>query len=168
MENSNSENQRTVSTRSMEVVVAALFMIVAAIVMYDSVRVGASWASDGPQAGYFPFYVGLIMFISGAITLATHIFTKKPDLTTFVERAQLKLVLSVLVPTAVFVVLIGWLGIYVSAALFIGFFMWRLGGYSPVKILAVAVPIPVALFLMFEVWFLVPLPKGPLEAALGY
>ena len=33
---------------------------------------------------------------------------------------------------------------------------------------AVAVAVPVLTFLMFEIWFLVPLPKGPLESFLGY
>jgi len=28
--------------------------------------------------------------------------------------------------------------------------------------------VPFALFLLFEIWFLVPLPKGPLEEFLGY
>ena len=60
------------------------------------------------------------------------------------------------------------IGIYVAGALFIAFFMWRLGKY-PLHIAApVSVLIPVALFFLFEVWFLISLPKGPLETALGY
>jgi hypothetical protein len=31
----------------------------------------------------------------------------------------------------------------------------------------VSVAVNVVFFLMFEIWFKVPLPKGPLEAALG-
>jgi putative tricarboxylic transport membrane protein len=86
----------------------------------------------------------------------------------FVERSQLKQVLQVLVPTAIFVVSIGFLGIYLASALFITFFMWWLGKYPLYKILPIAILIPVLLFFMFEVWFLVPLPKGPIEDALGY
>jgi hypothetical protein len=152
----------------MELVVAGLFMVVAAVVMIDSRRVGAGWAFDGPQAGYFPFYIGVIMFVSSAITFAVHIFTKAPDLSNFVDRSALWLVLQVLAPTAVFVVLIGFLGLYVSAALFIIFFMCWLGRYSLVKAVPVGVAIPLILFWLFEIAFLIPLPKGPLEAALGY
>jgi hypothetical protein len=161
-------NENTVSTRVMELVVAALFMALGALVMWDSWRLGAGWASDGPQAGYFPFYVALIMSIASAVTFVTNLVGSTHDWSNFVDRSQLKLVLKVLVPTIVYVVLIGYLGIYVSSAIFIAFFMAWLGRYPIHKIVPVAVLVPLLLFMMFEVWFLVPLPKGPLEAALGY
>lgn len=160
--------ERTVSTRVMELVVAALFMALAALVMWDSQRIGAAWASDGPEGGYFPFYIGLIMFIASAVTFGTNLVSKTPDRANFVGRSQLVLVLQVLVPTIVFVALVGYLGIYVAGGLFIAFFMWWLGKYPVYKIAPVAALVPLALFVMFEIWFLVPLPKGPLEAALGY
>jgi putative tricarboxylic transport membrane protein len=161
-------NENTVSTRVMELVVAGLFMALGALVMWDSWRLGAGWASDGPQAGYFPFYVALIMSIASAVTFVTNLVGSTHDWSNFVDRSQLKLVLKVLVPTIVYVVLIGYLGIYVSSAIFIAFFMAWLGRYPIQKIVPVAVLVPLLLFMMFEVWFLVPLPKGPLEAALGY
>jgi hypothetical protein len=158
----------TVSTRVMELVVAGLLMIVAGVVMADSWRVGAGWASDGPQAGYFPFYIGVIMFIASAITFLVHALTKEPDLTTFVKRSKLVLVLKVLAPTVGFVVLTGFLGIYVAAAIFITFFMCWLGRYRLWKAAAVGVAVPIVLFWLFEIMFLIPLPRGPLEAALGF
>lgn len=160
--------EQTVSTRFMELTVAALFMIVAAVVMWDSRRVGMGWAFDGPQAGYFPFYIGVIMFISGAVIFVTNAVTKTPNISNFVDRSALLLVLKVLVPTIGFVVLINFLGIYVAAAIFIAFFMWWLGNYRLIKAVPVGVAIPIVLFWVFEIAFLIPLPKGPLEAALGY
>ncbi|MDI4655670.1 tripartite tricarboxylate transporter TctB family protein [Xanthobacter autotrophicus] len=162
------QNEKTVTNRTMDMVVALVFMGVSALVMSDSWRVGASWAADGPQAGYFPFYVGLIMFIASAVTLVQNMVTRHPDLTNFVDRTQLVSVMQVLIPTVAYVGLIFLLGIYVASAIFIAFFMWWLGKYPPAKIIPVAVGVPLALFVMFEVWFLVPLPKGPLETALGY
>jgi hypothetical protein len=162
------QNERTVSTRSMEVVVAALFMIVACVVMADSWRVGASWGEFGPGPGYFPFYIGVIMFVASLITFLVHIFTKAPDLSNFVDRSALKLVLQILVPTAGYVVLIGFLGLYVASAIYIVFFMCWLGRYSLLKALPIGVVIPLILFWLFEIMFLIPLPKGPLEAAFGY
>ncbi len=161
-------SQYTVSQRSMELVVAALFMAVAALVMWDNWRIGARWGTDGPESGYFPFYMGVIMFVASLATFVINLVTKHPDLKTFVERSQLVLVLRVLIPTIVFVVLIHFLGIYVAAAIFIAFFMTWLGKYPIYKVVPIAIGVPVMLFMMFEVWFLVPLPKGPLEAALGY
>jgi hypothetical protein len=160
-------SEHTVSTRIMELVVAALFMALSTLIMYDNWRIGALWADDGPQAGYFPFRVGAIMFMASAVTFILNLRAGAPS-SNFVERGQLKQVFQVLVPTVVFVVSIGYLGIYLAAALFIIFFMWWLGKYPIYKILPIAVLVPVALFFMFEVWFLVPLPKGPIEDALGY
>ncbi|HYI88706.1 MAG TPA: tripartite tricarboxylate transporter TctB family protein, partial [Beijerinckiaceae bacterium] len=102
-----------------------------------------------------------------AVTFGVNLLARAP-MANFVDRSQLKQVLQVLVPTAIFVASIGFLGIYLASALFITFFMWWLGKYPLYKILPIAILIPVLLFFMFEVWFLVPLPKGPIEDALGY
>jgi len=167
MAHESDRSEHTVSTRLMELIVAGLFMAVATLVMYDNWRIGARWAEDGPQSGYFPFRIGAIMFIASAVTFGVNLLGRTPT-SNFVERSQVKQVLQVLVPTIVFVVAIGFLGIYVSSVLFIAFFMWWLGKYPIYKILPIALVIPIALFFMFEVWFLVPLPKGPLEEFLGY
>jgi hypothetical protein len=166
--NSSASSEYTVSYRSVDAVVALLFMALSCVVMWDSWKIGAAWASDGPQAGYFPFYIGLIMFIASLGTLVQSIITKTPNLATFVEKGQLMSVLSVLVPTAIFVALIPYLGLYVAGAIFIAFFMVAIGKYSIVKAVPIALVVPVALFILFEIWFLIPLPKGPVEAALGF
>ena len=108
------------------------------------------------------------MFLASAVTFVTNAVTRAPDLKNFVDRSALVLVLKVLVPTIGFVVLINFLGIYVAAAIFIGFFMWWLGKYSLLTAVPVAAAVPIVLFWVFEIAFLIPLPKGPLEAALGY
>ena len=156
-----------VSTRVMDIVVALLFMVIGAIVIWDSIRLGWRWGLEGPQAGYFPFRIGTIIIASSAATLAIALFRRR-ETGAFVRRHQLMLVLQVLIPSAVFVFLIGYLGIYIAIALFIGFFMWWHGRFPIVKIVPVAVLVPVALFFMFEIWFLVPLPKGPVEEWLNF
>ncbi len=164
----NSATEHTVTRRTIDIVVALALMGVAALVMADSWRVGARWASDGPQAGYFPFYIGAIMMVASGWTVLQNLITKHPDRANFVDRTQLRSVLQVLVPTIVYVGVISLLGIYVASAIFIAFFMWWLGKYKLQLILPVALGVPLVLFVMFEVWFLVPLPKGPLETAFGY
>ena len=151
-----------------EMVVAALFFLLGAIAVWDSVRLGARWADDGPQAGYFPFYIGLIMFIASVVTFVANLASTAGGSASFVDRTQLKQVLQVLIPTIVFVILIGFIGIYLASAIFIAFFMSWLGKYAFYKIVPIAIVVPLFLFLMFEIWFLVPLPKGPIETALGY
>jgi hypothetical protein len=152
----------------MDVVVAAILMAVGAVVMVNSYELGAGWSPTGPESGYFPFYIGLLILVSSTITLLVTLFSRTPDRTPFVEPQQFQRVLQVLIPSFIFVIAIRYIGIYVAGGLFIAWFMWWLGKYAFSKVLLVSVLVPLALFILFEVWFLVPLPKGPLEAALGY
>jgi putative tricarboxylic transport membrane protein len=156
-----------VGTKGVELVVAALFIALGALVIYDSRRLGTGWADDGPQAGYFPFYLGLIICIASAVTFFKALTIRPEHDKVFVDADQFKLVLAVLVPTVVYVGCIGFLGIYVASILFIGFFMRWQGQYSWAKVVMVPLSVMGVFFFVFEVWFKVPLPKGPLEAALG-
>jgi hypothetical protein len=153
--------------KSAEVAVAALFLATGALVMYDSVRLGATWGDDGPKPGYFPFYIGLIMTVAALVNLARGFKIPAEKNGPFVLAQQLKMVLTVLVPTAIYVGAISQVGIYVSSIVFIAFFMRWLGKFAWWKVAAVSFGTMVALFLVFERWFLVPLPKGPLEDWLG-
>ena len=154
-------------TKGAEITVAALILAAGVLVMYDSVRLGATWGDDGPKPGYFPFYIGLIMTIAAVINLARGFMIAREKNAPFVLAGQLKMVLTVLVPAAVYAAAITWIGIYVSSILFIAFFMRWLGKFAWWKVAAVSIGTAVALFLIFERWFLVPLPKGPIEALLG-
>lgn len=160
------------STRLWEFITAASFFAVGALVVWDSKRLGSQWGSDGPEAGYFPFYIGLIICIASIINLYGAITSGAAGRKVFVYWGQLKMILVVIVPSLIYVALIAnpWfgLGIYVASAIFIAFFMRYLGKYAWYKVAAVSVGTMVVFFLMFEIWFQVPLPKGPLEAAFGY
>jgi putative tricarboxylic transport membrane protein len=165
------QSQRSVmSRRSMNIAVAVALMVVAAIVMVTSYRLGAGWAKDvGPDSGYFPFYIALIMFVSSGVTLIQNLVGASREAGgSFIARDQLIRVLQVLVPMTVFVVLSTYIGIYISTFLFMSFFMMWHGRYPIYKTVPVAIAVPIVLFIVFEVWFLVPLPKGPFEAWLGY
>lgn len=154
-------------TKSAEIAVAALFLAAGVLVMYDSVRLGSTWGDDGPKPGYFPFYIGLIMTVAAVMNLARGFMIPQDKNPPFVLAGQLKMVLTVLVPAAIYAGAITWIGIYVSSILFIAFFMRWLGKFAWWKVAAVSAGTAVALFLIFERWFLVPLPKGPIEAFLG-
>jgi hypothetical protein len=155
---------------TVDAVVAAILLVVGLVVMVEARRLGASWTSDGPGAGYFPFYIGLVVCISALGILFQAVFSKSKDTEAFVDSQQLKQVLSVLVPAGVYVLAIVFLGLYVASAIYIALFMIILGKYSPVKSVLVGVLVNVLFFLMFEVWFKVPLFKGSLEPLrfLGY
>jgi putative tricarboxylic transport membrane protein len=162
-----SQDKSAVSLRTMEIAVTIVFLVFGLVVCWDSYRLGAKWGSDGPQAGYFPFYIGIIIIFCSLITLGQALVIAAAKNPPFVMRGQLKMVTLVMVPTLAYVALIEWLGIYVASTIYIALFMWWLGKYSWIKFVSVSVGVNVAFFLMFEIWFKVPLPKGPLEAALG-
>jgi hypothetical protein len=167
-EGSPAANPRAVGERGPELVVAALLMLFAVGVLIDSLRVGIGWAEDGPRSGYFPFYIGLLLLgASGTTLIRTLLRWKKPD-AEFATHEALSLVISVLIPIAIYVVAISFLGIYVASALLIAYFMRRHGGFPWLTSVGVAVAVPLVFFLVFERWFLVPLAKGPLERLLGF
>ncbi len=157
----------SVGARWPEVGVALFLMVIALLVLADSLRVGIGWADDGPRSGYFPFYVGLLLLASsGSVLLRAIVGWRRAD-PAFAQRSQLASVMSVLVPMLVYVGGVRLLGIYVASCLLIGYFMRRHGRYGWAATAAVSIGVPLAFFLVFERWFLVALPKGPLEALLG-
>ena len=168
-EHTNNSNQESViSVRMMDIITALLFMAVGLIVMVGSLKLGASWGSDGPEAGYFPFYISLIILLSSAVTLyQAAIVDKKKKTESFVDKESFKQVMAVLLPAVVFVLGVQLIGIYISSVFYIAIFMVWLGKYPIWKAIAVSVGVSVALYLMFEFWFQVPLPHGswfnPLE-----
>jgi hypothetical protein len=163
------EDAKLVSLRTMDIFVAIALLVVAGVVMTDSVRLGVGWReNEGPTAGYFPFYMGLFLALASVYNLARAWFDRLPGARTFVTKTAMRRVLAVLVPFAGYVVALNFIGIYVASALYIALFMWSFGQYTPIRGLLVGLAIATVLFLMFEVWFLVPLPKGSIEQLLGY
>ncbi|MFO1351811.1 MAG: tripartite tricarboxylate transporter TctB family protein [Gammaproteobacteria bacterium] len=166
MADSPNSHARGLSTRAMEISVALLMIGIGALVMVDSRRIGAGWADDGPQAGYFPFYIGLILSSASTVNLLRALLQRAAG-KVFVDHRALRLVLAMLLPTTLFVAGIFWLGLYTAAALFIASFMLWQGGAGIIKALLVGLGVPLVLFLVFERWFLISLPKGPIETWLG-
>jgi putative tricarboxylic transport membrane protein len=154
--------------KAAEIGMSALFLAIGLLVIFESVRLGIGWEEPyGPRPGYFPFYVGLIMSVSALVNAVRALIVYRAANKTFVEVGQLKLVLAVLVPTTIYAGLVIWLGIFLSSALFIAFFMRWLGKYPWWKVALVSVGAVIVFYLIFDTWFKVPLPKGPLEAFLG-
>jgi putative tricarboxylic transport membrane protein len=168
MKHEDETSDTLVSNRSADIVVALILVAVGGLVIADSLRLGIGWAEDGPSSGYFPFYTGLLIVLSSLCTIVLALLGRVKNKGSFVGRGQLRDVLKVFVPTAVYVGLIGFIGIYVASALFVAVFMRWLGRFRWPVIVVVSVGVPLSFFLIFELWFLLPLPKGPLEDALGY
>src|SRR6185503_444316 len=105
-----------IGVRTVEVMVALILLAFALLVVFDSRRLGAGWGSDGPEAGYFPFYIGLLMSLSFVVTRAQTLFGRTGKAKAgkiFVELKAFKQVLAVLLPALVYVLGIQIIGLYV-------------------------------------------------------
>ncbi len=150
------------SHRSVELTVAALMIVFGAVVVFGSLQVGVGWGVEGPRAGFFPFYIGLIITAASVFNVVQALPGSSRG-RVFASWAQLRQVLSVVIPTGIYVFVIPVVGIYLSSMVLIGLFMRWLGRYSWPLVLAIAIGVPLVFYFMFERWFLVPLPKGPIE-----
>ena len=157
-----------VGTRSVDIFVSLMLLAIAGVLGWDSWRIGASWAHDGPQAGYFPFYLSMTMGLAGLWGLVRQLVLRRGPDGGFVDHEQLGRVLKVLVPTIAFCLATQLIGIYVSSFLLIAGFMWWVGDLKPVVSIVTALVFTLAMFITFEIAFRVIMPKGPLEAALGF
>jgi putative tricarboxylic transport membrane protein len=147
--------------KAVEIGIALLIGAFGLIVIVGSLKAGINWGAEGPRAGFFPFYIGASIVTASVINLWSAVRDNNDRL--FAEWGQLRQVMSVVVPTAIYVGSMPFIGLYVASIIFIGWFMRWLGGYRWLTTAAVALGMPIVTYLVFERWFLVPLPKGPIE-----
>ena len=152
--------------RAAELTTALVLFGLAGLVVVDALRLGIGWSTDGPASGFFPFWLAVVAMVACTAIAAQAV--RRRGNGTFLTVAQAAPVLKVLVPAAGLVVATQFVGLYVSAALYIGLYMRWIGRHAWWLVVVLSVGIPLATFLIFERWFLVPMPKGPLEDWLGY
>jgi putative tricarboxylic transport membrane protein len=162
------DSSSVVSTRTVDIVVSLLLLALAALLCFDNWRTGIAWAPDGPQAGYFPFYLGLILAAASLYGLVASLVTGAGTTQTFLTRGQLRRVMQVFIPTLLFCLLTQWLGLYVASFLLIAGFMRIIGRIALWKSMLTAFLFAIIMFVTFDIAFDVIMPKGPLEAAFGY
>jgi len=155
-------------TRSIDIAVSLVLLALAGLLAFDNWRTGMGWDEAGPKAGYFPFYLSLILAGASIYGIVKELAARRTPSEAFVRRAQLTRVMQVLLPTILFVALLHWLGLYVASFLLIAGFMILVGRIATWKSLITALVFSVVMFVTFEIAFDVIMPKGPLEALLGF
>ena len=151
--------------RAADLTTALILLGLAGIVLVDSLRLGVGWGTDGPESGFFPFWLATIAIVACVLIAAQA--ARRSRVTPFVTRAQAGPVLKVVVPAAALVVATQLIGLYVASAIYIGVYMRWIGRHRWWVVVVVSLGIPIVTFVIFERWFLVPMPKGPLEDWLG-
>lgn len=167
---------RGLGMRTMEIATSLAFAFAGAVAIWDSLRLGAGWGADGPRSGYFPFWIGLLLVLASAGNLLAVARAAAPQgedagspaAPMFLTWDQARTVASVFVPTALYVAAIPVAGIYLASAALVAWFMTRLGGFRPLRAIPAGIATALVTFTVFEIWFLVALPKGPIEEFLGF
>ena len=159
------EGERGIANTAMEVGTSLVLAGLAAVAIWDSRRIGAGWTEEGPQSGYFPFWIAFILLAASVGTMWQALRTKEGGL--FLTWTQARMVWSVLLPLTVYVVAAQVIGIYVASALLVGYCMVALGGFRWSTAALSGLATALVVYVTFEIWFLVALPKGPLEEMLG-
>lgn len=161
------DSVRGLSRFAMELGVAALTGAFGAAVCFGAVRAGAGWTEFGPDAGYFPFYIGLLIVLGSAMNVVQAFTRHRKSGTIFLDGIRVRAVSSFLLPLLAFAAVSSFLGLYVGTALYIaaamifqGKYRWWIGALS-------GVAVSLAFFTVFELGFRVPLLKGPVETWLG-
>jgi len=156
-----------VSSRVVDAVVSLLLLAFAGLLAFDNWRTGIGWDSTGPQAGYFPFYLSVILGAAAIFGLAKELRAWKETGQAFVNAEQFGRVLQVFLPTLAFCLVTQWLGLYVSSFLLVAGFMMYVGRIAAWKSVLTALLFVLAMFVTFDVAFDVIMPKGPIEAFFG-
>jgi putative tricarboxylic transport membrane protein len=152
--------------RTLEIWTALGVALFGAIVAGESLTHDVGWsATTGPGAGYFPFRIGLLLVGASVVLLLQ--YARAPAATVFATRDEMRRSLSVFLPAAVLVAAMFPLGCYVPSAAYLAWMMRRHGGCGRLAAIAAGAAVMTVFFVIFDLWFRVPLAKGPIEAALG-
>jgi putative tricarboxylic transport membrane protein len=158
--------------RAADLLTAAVLMLLGGVVLYDAVRLGIRWGLEGPGSGFFPFWLATLLLVISAALFVQALVARTTK--TFATRERLVPVLKVVVPVLGFIVLTNppgpWdgLGLYAASGIYLAFYMRWVGRHDWREVVALSVIVPIVTFIIFEKWFLVPMPKGPIESWFGY
>src|SRR3979409_1099517 len=145
------DSRAAATARGAEIVVSLLLLGLAFLLGYDNWRTGIAWDSTGPQAGYFPFYLSVILAGGSLYGLVTAFLARREVSETFVTRAQLRRVMAVFVPTLLFCLATQFLGLYVASFLLIAAFMRMVGRIALWKSLLTAFLFTAIMFVTFDI-----------------
>jgi hypothetical protein len=144
-----------------EIITCLILLTIAGVVMSQAIRLGPGWGDAGPRAGFFPFWLSVILGLSSLWILAQTV--RQPSTSEgsrFFPPGAPRLVLTVFLPMAGAIALIEVVGFYISALIYLLVYIRVTGRQSWTLTVAVAILFPLLTFLVFERWFLLPLPKG--------
>ena len=154
------------SRKAAEIGFAIVLFAFGAAIVHGTLALEPGWTRSGPEAGYFPFRIGLMIMAAAMIVMAVQATRTAAEGRMLTRRAATNIALFTL-PLLGLIVAIPHLGLYVPATLYLLVSIGLVGRVSWATATAAAIGAPVILFILFEFVFRTPLPKGPLGPLLG-
>jgi putative tricarboxylic transport membrane protein len=142
--------------------ICLLLVAVGILVVVDAVRLGFRWGDNGPESGFFPFWLGVILIACALIELRRVYVEhrKRTPAKPLMAEGAWKPIAWVLVPAVGMVLATELIGLHLAAALYLGFYMRAVGKIRWSTTVAVTILVPAALYVAFDRLFLVPMPQG--------
>jgi putative tricarboxylic transport membrane protein len=154
--------------RKADVGFALVLLAVAVLVAWESLRLDIGWGLNGPQGGFFPFWLAVGLALCCLVILVQALLSTAATLRQpLVRPGGWEPLLKVAGPATAMVALTEAIGLYPAAALYIGFYMRWIGKHHWLLVLAVSIGVPLVSYMLFDKWFLIPMPKGWWGAQLG-
>jgi len=156
--------------RRADTIFALILLAGAGVMVREALRLPIAWTAIGPGAGFFPFWLSVGVAIQGAIILVRSLRVPAPPgrEAPFIDRGAWPPLLIAFLPMVAVILALGYLGIYLGGALYLAGYMIFVGRHHWTTVILVSVLLPLALFFIFERWFLMPMPKGLLLEYLLY
>jgi len=153
-----------VRIKTVEISVAVLLLALGALIFYESLKLGAGWGFSGPQPGFFPMVLTVLVLVGGGVVLFMA-FRQTSTETFFEVSDEVVDLLKVGLPVLASVALLRPLGIYFVSGLYLGFFMIYYGKYKWWQALIGAVLLPLILWLLLNQAFNLAMPRSFLYRA---
>lgn len=124
---------------------------------------------EGPGGGFLPFWLSLGIAAVALMVLIQSLLSARRDESdtagagVFMSREGLRDLMRVGLPGMIMILLIGVISVYFSAALFIFYCLFLVGGHNLKTSLGVSIGVPVVVYYIFEKFLIIPLPKGYAE-----
>ncbi len=150
------------SMRKADILISLLMMSIGIVIVVDSARLGFKWGMNGPESGFFPFYLGAGTIVCALLVLrkVAAQYKKEGAGKRLMPEGALNSILWVLVPATVMIAITELVGLHIAAALYMGFYMRVVGRIRWTTTILISLLVPISLYIAFDKLFLVPLPQG--------
>ncbi len=156
--------------RKADTICALVILAIGLVAVLDARRYGIfGWGAAGPEPGLYPFLLGGGVIVGSLMILGQAYLRSprdEPD-EAFIPPGALKPILCVAIPAALMLFLTEFIGLYLASGLYLAVYMRWIGKYRWITVAAYSILIPLAGYIMFEKWFLIPVPEGSLTSRLG-